>query len=97
MNEENALQWKVVVDNPYFVKDRKELYLYVDLKAKKAAKKNEAAFCFFKLESTYHLNRCVCGTVEICCILPWLYSWYKRRISSAVSPINGPYETMASP
>ena len=41
MNTENALQWKVAVDNPYFVNDRKELYLYVDLKAQKAATKND--------------------------------------------------------
>ncbi len=41
MNEENALQWKVALDNPYFTKDRKELYLYIDLKAKKAEKKKE--------------------------------------------------------
>jgi Ca-activated chloride channel homolog len=41
MNEENALQWKVALDNQYFVKDRKELYLYIDLKAKKAVKTTE--------------------------------------------------------
>jgi hypothetical protein len=22
----------------------------------------------------YQVKRCVCGTVDICCILPWLYS-----------------------
>ncbi len=41
MNAENALQWKVALDNVYFVNDRKELYLYVDLKAQKAPKKND--------------------------------------------------------
>jgi Ca-activated chloride channel family protein len=41
MKEQNALQWKVLVDNPFFVTDRKELYLYVDLKAQKAVKTTE--------------------------------------------------------
>ncbi|MCU0352564.1 MAG: hypothetical protein MUD08_02305 [Cytophagales bacterium] len=41
MNPETTMQWKVSLDNTYFTKDRKELYLYVDLKAKKAEKKAE--------------------------------------------------------
>ncbi len=41
MTESTPLQWKVLADNLYFLKDRKELYLYLDLKAYKAPKKSE--------------------------------------------------------
>jgi len=41
MTNPNTLQWSITLDNPYFVKDRKELYVYVDLKAAKAAQKKE--------------------------------------------------------
>ncbi|MDJ1483464.1 VWA domain-containing protein [Cytophagaceae bacterium YF14B1] len=41
MAVDNVLQWKVVADNLYYVKERKELYLYVDLKASKAQKKSD--------------------------------------------------------
>jgi len=41
MNEENALTMKTLLDNSYYLKGRKELYLYVNLNAIKAPVKTE--------------------------------------------------------
>ncbi|MBC8109499.1 MAG: VWA domain-containing protein, partial [Verrucomicrobia bacterium] len=41
MNEENTISLKVSADNLYVSKDRKEIYLFIDLKAKKATLQKE--------------------------------------------------------
>jgi len=41
MNEENALTMKTLLDNSYYLKGRKELYLYVNLNAIKAQLKQK--------------------------------------------------------
>ena len=36
MNDDQALAMKALLDNTFYIKDRKEMYLYIDLKAKKS-------------------------------------------------------------